>query len=65
MKPESLRTIWSCLNQAYNQFFFHYTGSPLRRPDRRLICKSREDRKNLLRQIRQMKKGTQYYVPRK
>ena len=55
------------LNQAYNQFFFHYTGSPLlvvQTGDMDFV-KSREDLKDLLRQIRQMKKGTQYYVPRK
>jgi deoxyguanosine kinase len=55
------------LNQAYNQFFFHYNGSPLLVVQTGEIdfVKSREDRKDLLRQIRQMKKGTQYYVPRK
>jgi deoxyguanosine kinase len=55
------------LNQAYNQFFFHYTSSPLLvvQTGEMDFVKSREDREDLLRQIRQMKKGTQYYVPRK
>jgi deoxyadenosine/deoxycytidine kinase len=55
------------LNQAYNQFFFHYSDSPLLVVQTGEIdfVKSREDRKDLLRQIRQMKKGTQYYIPRK
>ncbi len=56
-----------CLNQAYNQFFFHYTNSPLLVVQTGEIdfVKSRADLEDLLRQIRQMKKGTQYYVPRK
>ena len=55
------------LNQAYNQFFFHYADSPLLVVQTGGIdfVKSREDRKDLLTQIRQMKKGTQYYIPRK
>jgi deoxyadenosine/deoxycytidine kinase len=55
------------LNQAYNDFFFQYTDSPL------LVIQTSEidfvnrraDLDDLIRQIRQMKKGTQYYMPRK
>jgi deoxyguanosine kinase len=53
-------------NRAYNYYFFHYTKTPLlvvntadvdfeHRPD---------DLDDLLRQVRAMGKGTQYYVPR-
>lgn len=53
------------VNRAYNHYFFHYTQTPLlvvhtadvdfaRRP---------EDVDDLLKQIRQMGRGTQYYVP--
>jgi len=55
------------LNQAYNDFFFQYTDSPL------LVIQTSEidfvnrraDLDDLIRQIKQMKKGTQYYMPRK
>jgi len=55
------------LNQAYNQFFFHYTTSPLLVVQTGEIdfVKRRADLEDLIRQIRQMKKGTQYYVPGK
>ena len=54
------------LNQAYNEFFFSYSDSPL------LVIQTSEidfvyrraDLDDLLHQIRQMKKGTQYYVPK-
>jgi deoxyadenosine/deoxycytidine kinase len=53
------------VNEAYNRFFFNYTESPLlvintaevdfvRRP---------EDFQDLVREIRRMKKGVQFYVP--
>jgi deoxyadenosine/deoxycytidine kinase len=53
------------INQAYNHYFFHYNDTPL------LVIKTTEidfvqsqaDLDDLIRQIRQMKRGTQYYVP--
>jgi deoxyguanosine kinase len=54
------------VNRAYNYFFFHYTQTPLlvvNTTDVDLI-KSSEDLDDLIRQIRSMGKGTQYYVPR-
>jgi deoxyadenosine/deoxycytidine kinase len=53
-------------NRAYNYFFFHYTQTPLlvvNTTDVDLV-KSSEDLDDLIRQIRSMGKGTQYYVPR-
>ncbi len=55
------------LNEAYNHFFFHYTGSPL------LVVETSqfdltwgEDAvADIERQIRSMGRGTRYYVPRK
>ena len=55
------------LNEAYNHFFFHYTGSPL------LVVETSqfdltwgEDAvADIERQIRTMGRGTRYYVPRK
>lgn len=54
------------VNRAYNHFFFHYTRTPL------LVVNTAEvdfvhrdeDLEDLLKQIRSMGKGTQYYVPR-
>ena len=54
------------LSEAYNHFFFHYTATPL------LVIETShvdlgwgdETIDDVLRQIRQMGKGTQYYVPR-
>jgi len=53
------------LNEAYNEFFFHYTGSPLLviRTSEIDFVKNREDLSDLIRQIQQARKGTQYYVP--
>jgi deoxyadenosine/deoxycytidine kinase len=54
------------VNRAYNYFFFHYTQTPLlvvNTSDVDLV-KSSEDLDDLIRQIRSMGKGTQYYVPR-
>jgi deoxyadenosine/deoxycytidine kinase len=53
------------LNQAFNRFFFHYNETPL------LVINTSEidfvrhpaDLKDLVKQIRAMKKGTLYYVP--
>ena len=54
------------VNESYNDYFFKYSDSPL------LVIQTsgidfvnrREDLDDLTRQIRQMKKGVQYYVPR-
>jgi deoxyadenosine/deoxycytidine kinase len=53
------------VNRAYNHYFFHYTQTPL------LVVNTadvdlagvNEDLDDLIRQVRQMGKGTQYYVP--
>jgi deoxyguanosine kinase len=53
------------VNQAFNEFFFHYTDSPL------LVVNASEidfvhvpeDFEDLVEQVRVMKSGTQYYVP--
>jgi deoxyadenosine/deoxycytidine kinase len=53
------------VNRAYNHYFFHYTQTPL------LVVNTAdvdfasvpEDVDDLMRQVRQMGKGTQYYVP--
>ena len=57
----------SALNQAYNDFFFYYNDSPLLVVQTSEIdfVKSRADLEDLLDKITQMKKGTQYYIPRK
>lgn len=53
------------INRAFNEFFFHYTGSPLL-----VVNASRidfvhvpEDFEDLVEQIQKMRSGTQYYVP--
>lgn len=53
------------LNQAYNYYFFHYQETPLLVVNTNDIdfVKSRQDLVDLLKQIRQMGKGTQYYNP--
>jgi deoxyguanosine kinase len=53
------------VNEAYNQFFFRYTDTPLlviNTSDIDFVHR-REDLDDLLRQILDMKQGTQYYVP--
>jgi len=54
------------LNEAYQHFFFHYTATPLLVVETsQLDLQSSDDAiDDLIRQIRTMKKGTQYYVPR-
>jgi deoxyguanosine kinase len=67
-RPEEARLSEEYLaeaNRAYNHYFFHYTQSPL------LVVNTAdvdfaavpEDLDDLLKQVRQMGKGTQYYVP--
>jgi len=53
------------VNEAYNQFFFHYTETPLlviNTSDIDFVHR-REDLDDLLKRILSMKQGTQYYVP--
>jgi deoxyguanosine kinase len=54
------------LNEAYNHFFFHYTSSPLLVVETSQFDLSwgEEALADLERQIRNMGKGTRYYVPR-
>src|SRR6266496_4977361 len=54
------------VNRAYNYYFFHYGQTPLlvvNTADVDLV-KNDDDLEDLLRQIRGMGKGTQYYVPK-
>jgi len=53
------------LNRAYNHYFFHYTQTPLlvvNTADVDFVNRP-QDVDDLLKQIRHMGKGTQYYVP--
>ena len=62
LSPEYLAEV----NRAYNHYFFHYGLTPLlvvNTADVDLV-KNDDDLDDLLRQIRGMGKGTQYYVPR-
>ncbi len=54
------------INEAYNHFFFHYSATPLLVVETSQVDLSWGDDTvdALLRQIRQMGRGTQYYVPR-
>jgi deoxyguanosine kinase len=53
------------VNRAYNHYFFHYTATPLLVVNTADVdfAKRAEDVDDLLKQIRSMGKGTQYYVP--
>ncbi|MBI3078301.1 MAG: deoxynucleoside kinase [Deltaproteobacteria bacterium] len=53
------------LTRAYNEFFFHYNETPLLVVNTSAIdfVKNAADLGNLVKEIRGMKKGTQYYVP--
>jgi deoxyadenosine/deoxycytidine kinase len=55
------------LNEAYQHFFFHYTTTPLLIVETSQIDFGRSDDAvdDLLRQLKAMGRGTQYYVPRK
>ena len=55
------------LNEAYNYHFFHYDQSPLLIVDTSEIdfVKHQKDLDQLIREIKQMKKGTWYFVPRR
>jgi deoxyadenosine/deoxycytidine kinase len=54
------------VNRAYNHYFFHYTATPLLVVNTEDVdfARSEDDVSDLLKQIRAMGKGTQYYVPR-
>jgi deoxyadenosine/deoxycytidine kinase len=68
-RPEETRLSEDYLaevNRAYNHYFFHYTQTPLlvvNTTDVDLANRP-EDVDDLVRQIKGMGKGTQYYVPR-
>lgn len=53
------------VTEAYNYFFFHYDESPLLIVDTSEIdfVKRREDLDQLIREVKQMKKGTWYFIP--
>jgi deoxyguanosine kinase len=56
----------AAVNEAYNQFFFRYSDTPLlviNTSDIDFVHR-REDLDDLLKQILSMKQGTQYYVPK-
>jgi deoxyadenosine/deoxycytidine kinase len=54
------------VNRAYNHYFFHYSSTPLLVVNTADVdfVRNPEDTDDLLKQIRGMGKGTQYYVPR-
>jgi deoxyadenosine/deoxycytidine kinase len=54
------------MNEAYKHFFFHYTATPLLVVETSQVelHASEEAVDDLIRQIRSMNRGTQYYVPR-
>ncbi len=55
----------AAINEAYNQYFFHYSETPLlviNTSDIDFVHR-RQDLDDLLKQILGMKQGTQYYVP--
>jgi deoxyadenosine/deoxycytidine kinase len=54
------------LNEAYQHFFFHYTTTPLLVVETSQIDFGRSDEAvdDLVRQIKALGRGTQYYVPR-
>ena len=55
------------LTEAYNYYFFHYDQSPLLIVDTSEIdfVKRKEDLSQLIREIKQMRKGTSYFVPKR
>jgi deoxyguanosine kinase len=67
-RPEEARLSEEYLaevNRAYNHYFFHYTQTPLLVVNTADVdfASRAEDVDDLLKQIRAMNKGTQYYVP--
>lgn len=68
-RPEEARLSEEYLaevNRAYNHYFFHYSATPLLVVNTGDVdfVRNAEDADDLLKQIRSMGKGTQYYVPR-
>ncbi len=55
------------LTEAYNYYFFHYDHTPLLVVDTSEIdfVSRKEDFAQLVREIKQMKKGTCYFIPKK
>lgn len=53
------------LNEAYNHFFFNYTDTPLLVINTTEIdfVSSRKDLVDLVQRIKEMRKGTHYYIP--
>jgi deoxyguanosine kinase len=53
------------INQAFNEFFFHYTDSPILVVNASNIdfVNIPEDFEDLVNEIKKTKSGTQYYVP--
>jgi deoxyadenosine/deoxycytidine kinase len=53
--------------EAYNYYFFHYDQTPLLVVDTSEIdfVKKKEDLNQLIREIRQMRKGTWYFIPKR
>jgi len=67
-RPEEVRLSEEYLaevNRAYNHYFFHYTQTPLLVVNTSEVdfVKRPEDVDDLMRQIRSMGRGTQYYAP--
>ncbi len=60
--PDYLRE----LNEAYQHFFFHYTATPLLVVETSQVDLAGNDQAldDLIKQIKDMGKGTRYYVPR-
>ena len=60
------RDLLAELAEAYNHFFFHYTATPLLVVETSQVDLGWGDETvdDVLRQIRHMGRGTQYYVPR-
>jgi deoxyadenosine/deoxycytidine kinase len=64
-EKELSRDYIAAVNEAYNQFFFRYSETPLlviNTSDMDFVHR-RADLDDLLQQIQNMKQGTQYYVP--
>ncbi len=67
-RPEEARLSEEYLaevNRAYNHYFFHYTATPLLVVNTAEVdfVRRTEDLDDLVKQIRSMGRGTQYYVP--
>jgi deoxyadenosine/deoxycytidine kinase len=67
-RPEEARLSEEYLaevNRAYNHYFFHYTQTPLLVVNTSEVdfVKRPEDVEDLIKQVRGMGRGTQYYVP--